>query len=334
MPPSLPALAVIAERLRDDAASALDRRALIQVLASMGGADAALLLWEQAGDLGKDLITAGAAIWALRAIRIREELYRLPLRGLRQRWRELVSLVSLYNRAREALAREDPFAAQAFEDHARAGVLALLAMTSLRHRDREMDRVLVNLFSDVPALGARAVELLDEVLPRPAAIEVSALLMPLLDEPSPGSDGITAQTLAALAGCEPWIRAVVHRARRGRGSGKATFSLTPLERDIANRLDTVAPLKKIPLFAKVPAYQLLASRRGQGAARDSGPADPNGTGRRGAAHPAAGGCPARAHGGDPPDEQAGPLLRSLAARLRGLKPVPIADEQGEAPGVS
>ncbi len=249
-------LAPLEAYITDETRPATNRRALLRVVSSIGGPDAARLLWDIVGTFHRDLMTAAAAADGLRELRVREGLFHLPLRGFKYRQRQLGDLISLLNRARGATG-DQPFVAGIFAEHARAGVRLLLSMAALRHHARQMERVLFNLFADSSALRARAVELLDEVLPRAMTLEISALLGPLLDETPQYGETLSSEILEALSGGEPWIRAVTHFAvMRAQGDARR-IPLTAEEQGMAGRLGMVSYLKGVPLFSGVPAHQLL-----------------------------------------------------------------------------
>ncbi len=260
MPPSC--VEEISRRIHDKSTPVGDRRTLMQVASRIGGPDAATMLWEQAGELDQDLISSSTAAQALRSLRVREGLYHLSLKRFGKRQRRLYDLLSLLNRAREEIGLLDPFVADVYKNHARAAVEQMLSMFALKHHPRQIDRILFNLFADTPHMRARAIELLDEVLPRRQAPRIIALIQPLIDAKPQRGEGFSQNVRSRLLESEPWLRAVTayHMARYGDDQG-GDINLTEEERDMCDRLEMVAFLKKVPLFSGVTAYQLLEQSR-------------------------------------------------------------------------
>ncbi|MDD5309739.1 MAG: cyclic nucleotide-binding domain-containing protein [Deltaproteobacteria bacterium] len=257
------AVAVLVARLRDSASSPADRRLLLRITARVGGSAAAAFLWDEVCRHEAGLAQRATAGSALSSLRRRRGLYGLKLRGFGAVERELFATLALLNDARSQTGAADPFAAHVYGDHARLAVELLLSLYGLRHDPRQIDRILFNLFSDAAALRSRAVELLDEVLPRDVAHRVVTLLKPLVDDEAPAGGGLADKTRERLLAAEPWLTAatVFHLSGGVSYAHASGAALGPMEQELYGRLELVAFLKKAPLFSGVPVNDLVEQAR-------------------------------------------------------------------------
>jgi len=248
-------------RIRNRTIPSVDRRILLRVLSRIGGPEAAAALWDQISQTDEDLTYRVTAAQSLSALRRREGLYHLKLRGFNALVERELESLALFNQARDEVAGADRFAVQVFQDHARLTIELVLSLFGLRYDPRQVDRILFNLFAESPTMRARAIELLDEVLPRKMALRVVVLLQSTVEIPSVAEgEGLRPETHRRLFLAESWIRAAtVYHLSKGQPEPARIkgIELTPRECAIYERLDTIAFLKGVPLFHDVPTNFLL-----------------------------------------------------------------------------
>jgi ATP:ADP antiporter, AAA family len=257
------AVDLIAARVSDGACSPSDRRLLLRIAARIGGPAAAAFLWDEVCRHETGLAQRSTAASSLSSLRRRQGLYGHKLKGFSSIERELFATLALLNDARSQTGAAAPFAAHVYGDHARLAAELLLSLYGLRHDPRQIDRILFNLFSDAAPLRSRAVELLDEVLPRKVAHRVVTLLKPLVECDAPAGGGLSDGIRERLLASEPWLRAATafHLSGDAPDARFGGVALGPAEQEIYGRLELVEFLKKAPLFAGVPVNYLVEQAR-------------------------------------------------------------------------
>jgi CRP/FNR family transcriptional regulator len=122
-----------------------------------------------------------------------------------------------------------------------------------------MARIRHNLFCQNAFLQSNATELMDQLLPGSVARWVLPILEGQIMNGRVSGRGLTGKTIRALMEMEPWIRAVTchHLDTNTQGRVKLPqVELTPWERRLHDLMETIVICKQVPLFQKVPGYDL------------------------------------------------------------------------------
>lgn len=252
------AVPLLAEVAQDKRLPASERCAMARVLARIGGAGAAAVLWDETS-ADRPLSIRLAAAEGLRSLRERGALPAVVvLDNVASVERECAALVVL-KRAADQIGERDPFIASIFRDQARMHVDLVFALLALDADIASLERVRHNVLSEPQGSAARAIDLFDELLSRKLARTVIEALQAWIDRTPADSQALDPTTLNALLADEPWIRvAAVHHVNGGAAyptieAGK----LDDADRALYPRLGVVAFLKQVDLLRELPAYYLL-----------------------------------------------------------------------------
>ncbi|MBI5211373.1 MAG: MFS transporter [Elusimicrobia bacterium] len=258
MPPD--AVPELARALQHEDARYSRKGIIAHALGSIGGIEAARLLWGLIAP-DKELDLRLAAARALRRLKAAQGLQGLALDGFDAILEALRGQAALLQEGRRQLDGASQ-AAVFLADHARLRLDLALSLLALRYDAQKLGRIEHHLFGPNEALRANALELLESMLPRPTAER----LIPLVsgqarreaDGPAPG---LSAETAERLLRADAWTRAVVvFHMTRGGPPPAALGGRTMTDEDIRLHkvVTTVSFLKQVALFKSVPA-NFLAS---------------------------------------------------------------------------
>jgi CRP-like cAMP-binding protein/HEAT repeat protein len=235
-----------------------ERCAMARVLGQVGGVQAADALYELVG-APHELSLRLAAAEALRAMRARAVLPPLEQDDYETRIDAVCAALELLVRAAAEIPERDAFATQIFRDHARMHIDLLCCLLALRYDLRAIDRIQYNLTAEPRELGVRALELVDEVLPRRLAPQVVQALQAWLEKPASTTDGLHPETRRELLAAEPWLRVTaVHYLNQGAAYPTIeAAAMSDQDRELYRTLDVVSFLKRVPLLRDLSAYYLL-----------------------------------------------------------------------------